>query len=122
MPTITPSNALIHTADYITDAILGLIPAPMCTQDAVDQLTVIVKQQACTANDAAKAQRVLREQAQEERLIKEECQTLAQAQVAPLQSFRIEENNDTAHTLQDIPQITQDKYDAPPSANTQQQQ
>jgi hypothetical protein len=54
-------------------------------------------------------------------MIKEERQILAQAQVAPLPSFKIEENNNTAHTPQCFPQITQDKNDAPPSANTRQQ-
>jgi hypothetical protein len=82
---------------------------------------VIFKQRVRAANDAATAQRVLREQAQAERLIKEECQILAQAQVTPLPSFKIKENNDIAHTPQGIPQITQDKNDAPPSANMQQQ-
>ncbi len=62
MPTITPSDALIPLADYRTDAISGLIPAPTCTQDAIDQLMVIFKQQACSANDVDTAQRVLREQ------------------------------------------------------------
>jgi hypothetical protein len=43
MPTITPDDALICAADYLTDAIVGLIPAPTATQDAVDQLMVIFK-------------------------------------------------------------------------------
>jgi hypothetical protein len=78
MPTITPSDALIRAADYLTDAILGLIPAPTCTQDAVDQLMVIFKQHARADNDAATAQKMLRrEQAQAERLIEEERQILA---------------------------------------------
>ena len=64
MPTITPADTLICTVDYLTDAILGLIPAPMCTKDAVDQLMVIFKQQTRAANDPATAQRVLRECAQ----------------------------------------------------------
>ncbi len=46
---------------------------------------------------------------------------LVQAQVTPLPSFKINENNNIAHTPQGIPQITQDKTDAPPSANRQQQ-
>jgi hypothetical protein len=53
-------------------------------------------------------------------LIEEEHQILAQAQVTPLPSFEIKENNNTAHTSKGIPQIMQDKNDAPPSANTQQ--
>jgi len=72
MPTITPANALIRAADYLTDAIAGLIPTPTCTMDAVDQLMIIFKQQAREANDAATAQRVLRERAQAERVIEEE--------------------------------------------------
>jgi hypothetical protein len=44
-----------------------------------------------------------------------------QAQVTPLQCFEIDKNNNIAHPPQGIPQITQDKYDSPPSANTQQQ-
>jgi hypothetical protein len=82
-----PSDALIHVGDYLTDTILGLIPAPTCTQDAVNQLMVIFKQQVHAANDTATAQRVLREQAQAERLIEEERQISAQAQVTPLPSF-----------------------------------
>ncbi len=33
MPTITPADALIHAADYLTDAIMGIIPAPTAMQD-----------------------------------------------------------------------------------------
>jgi hypothetical protein len=55
MPTITPADALICTADYLTNAITGLIPAPTATQDAVDLFMVIFKQQARAANDAAAA-------------------------------------------------------------------
>jgi hypothetical protein len=117
---------LICAADYLTDTILGLVPAPTCTQDAVDQLMVIFKQQVCTANDTATAQRVLRAHAQAERVIKEEQPThvqqkSVQAQVTPSPSFEIKVNNDIGDTLQGIPQITQDKYDSPPSANTRQQ-
>jgi hypothetical protein len=122
MPTITPANALICTANYLMDPILGLIPVPTCTQDAVDQLMVIFKQQACTANDTATAQRVLRKRTQAERVNEEEHQIPVQAQVTPLPSFEIKENNNIiAHTPQGIPQITQDKNDVPPSANMQQQ-
>jgi hypothetical protein len=59
MPTITPANALINVAVSLTDAISGRIPTPTCTQDAVDQLMIIFKQQACAATNAATAQRVL---------------------------------------------------------------
>ena len=80
------ANALICAADSLTDAIAGLVPTPTCTQDAVDQLMVIFKQQARAAKDAATAQRVLRERTQAERVIKEEhqahvAQETTQAQV-----------------------------------------
>jgi hypothetical protein len=74
MPTITPADALIRAADSLTDAITGLVPTPTCTMDAVDQLMIIFKQKAREANNAATAQRVLRERAQAERVIKEEPQ------------------------------------------------
>ena len=126
MPTITPANALICAADYLPDAILALIQATTCTQDAVDQLMVIFNQRACAANDAATAQRVLREHAQAERVIKEEQPThvrqeSAQTQVTPSQSFEIKENNGIGDTPQGIPQITQGKYDSLPAANMRQQ-
>jgi hypothetical protein len=121
MPMITPANALIHTADYLTDAVSGLIPASTCRQDAVDQLMVIFKQQARVAYGPATAQRVLRERPQTERMKEEEHQILVQAQVTPSPCFEIKENDNIAHTPQGIPQITQDKNDASPSANTQQQ-
>jgi hypothetical protein len=46
----------------------------------------------------------------------------AQAQVTENPTFEIKEPNDTTIAPQGIPQITQDKYDSPPSANTHQQQ
>jgi hypothetical protein len=127
MPTITPVNALICTADYLTDAIVGLIPAPTATQDAVDQLMVIFKRLAHAANDTATAQRVLREHTQAQRVINQNRQATtvqepAQAQVTEHHTFKIEELNDTTIAPQGIPQITQDKYDSPPSANSRQQQ
>jgi hypothetical protein len=61
MPTITLSNALILAADYLINAISGLIPTPTVTAEAVKQLLVIYKQQARATRDAATAQWVLRE-------------------------------------------------------------
>jgi hypothetical protein len=129
MPTITPADALICAADYLADAILGLVPTPTGTQDAVDQLMVIFKQQVRAAKDAATAQRVLRERTQAERVIKEERQAhvareTTQAQVTASPTIEIEEANDIAESPQGTPQITQDEYNeytTPPSANTQQQ-
>jgi hypothetical protein len=113
MPTITPADALIRAADSLTDAIAGLVPSPTCTQDAVDQLMVIFKQQAHAAKDAITAQRVLRERAQAERVIEEErqahvAQETTQAQVTALPTIEIEEPNDIAESPQGNPQLTQD--------------
>jgi hypothetical protein len=114
MPTITPADALIRAADYLTDATSGLVPTPTGTQDAVDPLMVIFKQQAHAAKDAATAQRMLRERAQAERVIKEErqehvAQETTQAQVTALPTIEIEEPNDIAESSQGILQITQDE-------------
>ncbi len=108
MPTITPANALIRAADSLTDAIAGLVPTPTCTQDEVDQLMVIFKQQARAAKDTATAQWVLREHTQTERVIKEErqahiAQETTQAQVTALPTIEIEEPNDIAESPQEPP-------------------
>ena len=126
MPTITPADALIRAADYLTDAIAGLVPTPTCTMDAVDQLMIIFKQQAREANDTATAQKVLRERAQAERVIEEERQESdtpepAQARITSPPIFKHNKTNDSPALPQGIPQITQDEYDdynAPPSSNT----
>jgi hypothetical protein len=55
---------------------------------------------------------------QAERVIKEECQ---QDQAAPSPTFQVDDRNDIAPAQQAIPQITQDKYDSSPAANTRQQ-
>jgi hypothetical protein len=107
MPTITPANALICAADSLTDAIAGLVPTPTGTQDAVDQLMVIFKQQASAAKDAAAAQRMLRERAQAERVIEEECQAhvaqeTTQVQVTASPTIEIKEPNDIAESPQGI--------------------
>ncbi len=74
MPTVTPADALIRAADYLTDAISGLLPTHTVTADAVDQLLEIYKQQARDSIDAATAQRVLRQRAQDERVRNEQAQ------------------------------------------------
>ncbi len=117
MPTITPSGALILVADYLTDAISGLIPTPTVAANAVKQLLEIYKQQARATRDAATAQRVLRERAQVERVIHKEHQQ----QAAPsYPQFELEHTSNTP-TLPGILQITQGFQDSPPSANTHQQ-
>jgi len=74
MPTITPADALIRAADYLTDAISVLLPTHTVTADAVDQLMEIYKQQARDWIDAGTAQRVLREHAQAESVNNEQAQ------------------------------------------------
>jgi hypothetical protein len=71
MPSITPDNALVQVADYLTDSMSGLVPKTNITADAVDQLMAIFKLQAKANKDTATAQRVLRDCAQAERVIKE---------------------------------------------------
>ena len=130
MPTVTPADALIRAADSLTDAIAGLIPTPTSTMEAVDQLMVIFKQQARAANDAATAQRVLRERAQAERVIEDERQASRTPTSFPPRlptsspRFELEEQNDIPASPQEIPQITQDDsddYNDSPAANTRQQ-
>jgi hypothetical protein len=130
MPTVTPADALIRAADSLTDAIAGLIPTPTSTMDAVDQLMVIFKQQARAANDAATAQRVLRERAQAERVIEDERQASRTPTSFPPRlptsspRFELEERNDIPKSPLGIPQITQDDaddYNDSPAANTRQQ-
>ncbi len=67
MPTVTPSDALILAADYLTDDISGLPATPTVTANAVKQQLETYKQQAHATIDATTAQRVLREHAQVER-------------------------------------------------------
>jgi hypothetical protein len=72
MPTIMPADALIKAADNLVDAILGHLPKNSVTADAVKHLMEIYKIQADQAKCAARAQRVLREQALAQRVAKEQ--------------------------------------------------
>jgi len=77
---------------------------------------IIFTQQACAANNAATAQRVLRECAQAERVIEEEQQAnealeQIQGQVTAPPIFELEEPNDIPALPQGIPQIMQDDCD-----------
>jgi hypothetical protein len=71
MPTLTPSDALIRAADNLTDSIVGIIPPPNITTDAINKLTNIFKLQAKKDKDAATAKGVLKEPAQAERVCNE---------------------------------------------------
>jgi hypothetical protein len=118
MPTITPSDALILVADYLTDTISGLIPTPTVIAYTVKQLLEIYKQQAHTTRDTATAQRVLRVHTQVEQATHKQHQQ----QVAPSYlQFELKHTCNTP-TLPSIPQITQDDQDSPPSASTCHQQ
>ena len=115
MPSITPADALILASDKLTDAISGLLPKSTVTQDAVDQLMMIFKQQARDSIDAATAQRVLMERAQAQRVGTE---PQPQTQTAPTPTFQVEaDDGDDAPSPQAIPQITQAEYNSPPASS-----
>ncbi len=81
MPSVTPADALIKAADNLVDTINGIIPKHSVTSDAVTQLMDIYKIAAEKATCEARTQRVLREQAQAQR-VKEEQQPVATQQLA----------------------------------------
>jgi hypothetical protein len=130
MLSITPENALIEVADYLTDAISGLVPKTTITADATDQLMAIFKLQAKANKDTGTAQRVLGDCAQAERMIKEEQELEKNANqkeiqhrhVTPSPTFEVEYTKDTALANRALPQITHNKFEAPQLANTHQQQ
>ncbi len=69
MPSLTPSDTLIHAADDLTTAIAGVIPLPNMTTNAIEQLIKIFKTQAENERDKATLQRMLRENAQAEKVL-----------------------------------------------------
>ena len=69
MPSLTPADALIRAADNLTTALAGVIPPLSMTTDAIAQLINIFKMPAEKEKDEATLQRVLRENAQAERLL-----------------------------------------------------
>jgi hypothetical protein len=71
MPSLTPADALIRAADDLTTAHAGVIPPPSMTTNAIAQLINIFKTQAEKEKDKATLQRVLRENAQAERVLNE---------------------------------------------------
>ena len=68
MPSFTPADALIKSADNLVDTIKGVIPKTNVTSDAVEQLMEIYKIKAEKATCKAQTQRVLWEQAQSQRV------------------------------------------------------
>jgi hypothetical protein len=103
---------------------LGLVPNTTIAVDIVDQLMAIFKLQATANKDTDTAQRVLRDRPQAEKVIKEK-QALENAmqmetqcrQVTPSPTFQVKNRKDGASANNALPQITQDKYEAPRSAN-----
>jgi hypothetical protein len=71
MPSLTPADALIRAAENLTTALAGVTPPPSMTTDAIALLINIFKTQTKKEKDEATLQRVLRENAQAERVLNE---------------------------------------------------
>ena len=128
MPSVTPADALIKAADNLVDTINGIIPKHPVTSDAVTQLMEIYKIAAEKATCEARTQRVLREQAQAQRV--KEQQLVAAQQASTLNTptvfpdLEVDLYPDTdIGLLQGTPIISQDKDNdtSHPAANTRQQ-
>ena len=128
MPSVTPADALIKAADNLVDTINGIIPKHSVTSDAVTQLMEIYKIAAEKATCEARTQRVLREQAQAQRV--KEQQLVAAQQASPLNTptvfpyLEVDLYPDTDIGVeQGTPIISQDEDDdtSHPAANTCQQ-
>jgi hypothetical protein len=96
MPSITLADALIKAADNLVDTIFGLMPQNGVRADVVEQLMEIYKIQAKKMTCKAQTQRVLREQAQAQRV---EEQQLAAGQKA-----------NPHHSPTSLPNIEVNKY------------
>ncbi len=125
MPSFTPTDALITAVDNLVDTINRIIPKNMATSDAVEQLMEIYKIQAEKATCKARTQRVLREQAQAQRV--KEQQLTAEQQASPLTTptsfpdLEVDLYPDTdIGLLRGMPIISQDEDDdtSHPAANT----
>ena len=126
MPNITPADALIKAADALTDTILGNFPTNTMTAHAVEQLMDIFKVQAEKATCEARTARILREQAQAQRVLSEEQRVIYEKQTTPpdnpnleIEEIRTRNNNN----MRGVPMISQDEYEhdeinQPPAANT----
>jgi hypothetical protein len=119
MPTITAADALIQAANDLTNAIAGVVPPPNMTQEAVEQLMVIFKQQAEKAKDDATTQRVLKVRAQAERVHNE-----SMSNHSPHMPVEVPYPDAKFGHVPETPVILQDEDDtirAYPAANTRQQ-
>ncbi len=122
MPTITTTDALIRAANDLTNTITGVVPPPNMTQEAVEQLMVIFKQQAKKAKDNATTQRVLKERAQAERVHNESMPNMTNH--SPHTPVEVPYPNAEFGHVPETPVISQDEEDticAYPAANTHQQ-
>ena len=133
MPSFTPVDALIRSADNLTTAINGAMPRNSVTMDAVEQLLEIFKIQANAATNAtdqqrqrqidAHTQRVLNEtQANEHEHQNEEPHSPTAQRVAATTTIPTVEFSDIPDHGPTIPTITQDEGTyTPPAHNTRQQ-
>jgi hypothetical protein len=122
IPTITAPDALIRAADDLTNAIAGVVPPPNMTQEAVEQLMVIFKQQAEKAKDDATTQRVLKERAQAERVHNKSRPSMTYH--SPHMPVEVPYPNAEFGHVPETPVILQDEDNtrrAYPAANTRQQ-
>ena len=120
MPTITPADALIKAADNLVDVIKGHLPKNSVTADAVEQLMEIYKIQAEKATCEARAQRVLRENAQAQR-VADEQQTVPQQHPTSFPALEVEDSYSPGFSnTRGTPIISQDD-DESPAHNTRQQ-
>jgi hypothetical protein len=125
MPTIGPAEALIKAVDNIVDVILGQLPKNSVTDDAMEQLMEIYKIKAEKATCKARAQRVLREQVQAQRVVVEQQSQVPQPtspkqNPASIPSFEVEDSTNKPTSVNGHNIISQDE-DSPPSSNTCQQ-
>jgi hypothetical protein len=71
MPSITPADALIKSADNLVYTISGQLPRNSTTTQAVEPLMGILKVQAKKATCKTRTQQILREQAQAQKVLAE---------------------------------------------------
>ena len=102
MPTMTPADALIKAADNLNEAIQGVIPEKGQTQEAIEQLMQIFKQQAKSAHNGADSQRVLMEEALSQRVQTEEVAEETENN-SELEDSAIQENQYTNPVLTETP-------------------
>jgi len=85
---VTTEDALIKAADDLSNAIKGVLSSSKQTQVAINKLVEIFKSKAKEHKESAGSQRVLRDSALSERVLKE-----AEAEVQPASAATSQENN-----------------------------